>query len=504
MKLWQHQTEALARLDAAIRAGHKRICLVAPTGAGKTRIATERIQRSGVPTVFYTHRKMLLEQTAKRFSANGIYCGVRAAGWPKALLEDIQLAMIQTEASAVLKHKRRDVHEAGEVIIDEAHNNSADKALQLIGLHGAAVIIGLTATPLGIGHVYDRLIEAGTKRELFARGVLVPAHHYAPDEPSSKLCGRVKFDGGECGIPTNRREMFVHQVAGRVIEHLKLFNARLKPTLLFGPDVAGSIYLCNQLNSAGISAAHIDGEICVVDGRQVGTTQQVRDEIAERSQCGDIKVVCNRFVLREGVDWPWIAHGVFATIFGGLTSYLQAGGRLLRSAPGIRHVTIQDHGGNWWRHGSLNADRAWCLSWNDRIATGMRMQGIREGAEPMPIVCPKCSSIREWGRECHKCGFAFQKNSRPVLQTTGKLLSQPIPQFLPRRTSDSESLKRAWCARVRNTLKSNRADIRNRTLAQIEAAFAMDNNWIYPSRDFPMMPRREIDWFMPVCEVELR
>ena len=58
-------------------------------------------------------------------------------------------------------------------------------------------------------------------------------------------------------------------------------------------------------------------------------------------------VLCNRFVC-AGIDAPWLAHGIFATIFTSLQSYLQSGGRLLRSFPGIDAVTIR-HGGNWWR-----------------------------------------------------------------------------------------------------------------------------------------------------------
>src|SRR5688572_31989517 len=38
------------------------------------------------------------------------------------------------------------------------------------------------------------------------------------------------------------------------------------------------------------------------------------------------------------------------------------------SCEGKTHATLQDHGGNWWRHGSLNADRDWRP---DETANGM-------------------------------------------------------------------------------------------------------------------------------------
>ena len=56
------------------------------------------------------------------------------------------------------------------------------------------------------------------------------------------------------------------------------------------------------------SVAHIDGEECWVQGEWHHNNFRVRQQILEGSKDGTIQVLCNRFVLREGVDAPWLAH----------------------------------------------------------------------------------------------------------------------------------------------------------------------------------------------------
>ena len=101
--------------------------------------------------------------------------------------------------------------------------------------------------------------------------------------------------------------------------------------------------------------------------------------------------------MREGIDWPWLAHGIMACTFGGLKSYLQSGGRLLRAHPSLDQVVIQDHGGNFWRHDSLNADREWQLEDTDKSIQEKHDEKYRTKSEPEPIVCPKCAKVRKTG-----------------------------------------------------------------------------------------------------------
>lgn len=489
----------------AVEAGFRSICVTSPTGGGKSRMMFDRIELTGMPTALYTDRRMLFKQISDGLTAHGIQHGLRASGHDPRLLDDIQLCMIQTESSRSLKGKR-EIHRCKQVIVDEAHKNSGDTMAQIVAAHRAlvpeSVLIGFTATPLGISHMFDHLVIAGTTSELRSYGALVKALTYGPDEPDTKWVGKIAIGEGECGLANAKRMEFAHRVFGRVVDNYRSLNPQQKPALLFAPGVAESKWFATSLCNEGISAAHIDGECVLLDGEERENDDDARQELAERSRDGDIKIVCNRFVLREGIDWPWIYHGIFATVFGSLTSYIQAGGRLLRAHHSMDHVIVQDHGGNWWRHGSLNADREWDLAHTDRIEAGLRADRIRQGKEPEPIICPQCHACRASGPKCWKCGYAHTKGMRVVLQRDGSLREMRGDIFKQRRElTHDQKIEDEWCNRVRAIRKSEKATVQSMTFAQLEATFARDHNWQYAPRSLPSMPMREADWFRPIKDV---
>lgn len=181
--LWPHQERAIADALAAIGEGCKRVCLVCPTGGGKTRIACELIDRwlaKGLRVALYSNRRMLIEQTSRVLEAAGIDHGVRAAGHGCNLRRDVQISSVQTEASRVFKRGRWTLHQADLAIIDEAHLNANPTAAKLIEAHvqSGAAVVGLTATPIDLGSIYDRLVVAGVTSELRDCGALVRARHY--------------------------------------------------------------------------------------------------------------------------------------------------------------------------------------------------------------------------------------------------------------------------------------------------------------------------------------
>ena len=506
MILWPHQERGIAEIVQAVKDGSRNICVTSPTGGGKSRIILEQIKAAGYGVSLYTDRRMLLSQLSADLEREGIDYGVRAAGWEPALLRSVQLSMMQTEGSRSLDGNR-EVHPSDLVIIDEAHKMAGATMIALddehLRLKPMRVKIGTTATPLGIGHFYDTLIVAGTNSELRQCGALVPAKHYGPDEPDTKWIGTVAVDGGECGIVNAKRTAFAHMVFGRVLDHIPIYNPELRPMLLFAPGVEQSKWFAQELTRHGIPSAHIDGSEIWVDGEVLDPTDENRKMIADRSKDGDIKCVCNRFVMREGINWPWLYHGIFATVFGSLTSYLQAGGRMLRNdstLPGS--VVIQDHGGNWHRHGSLNADREWALENDDRIVQGVRKERIQNKDEPEPIVCPKCHACRLSGSTCRECGYRHTGRVRSVLQKDGSLKEMRGDIYrAPRRIQTSEKVKEAWMNRVRGIRHSKKETVVGMTFAQAEVSFARDHNWQYPPRGLPEMPLNPADWFRPIQSV---
>ena len=178
----------------------------------------------------------------------------------------------------------------------------------------------------------------------------------------------------------------------------------------------------------------------------------------------------------------------------------------MRGCPevGKQRIVVQDHGGNWWRHGSLNADRQWDLDSNDRIICQERLERIREKKDPEPIHCPKCNAIRAVGPKCNQCGYQSTAKTRPVLQSDGSLKEMKNDTFRERRRlSKSEKVVSDWCGRIHGVRKSKKDSVKTMTFAQVQARFAQDNNWQYPPKDLPMMPMFDADWFRPVQSVPL-
>lgn len=497
MNLWPHQTRAIDNVASARADGHRRILLSSPTGGGKTRImlelARQELARGGRVAIYY-NRKLLIEQAAKTFQMEGLPFGVRAAGWADERYRPLQLCSIQTEASRTWEH-----HPATLFMVDEAHLHTGDMATAIFGKHHAddATGVGVTATPIDMGNeLWDILIQAGVTSELRECGALVRALHYSCDEPDMK---GIKWKyGEELTEAQNTKAIMRHGVFGRVLEWWKRLNPEQKPTLLFAPGVKESLWFAEEFEKAGYGAAHIDGEDVWLCGKLYKSSPEMREKVVEASRIGAIKVICNRFVLREGIDLPWLAHGIFATVFGALKSYLQSGGRLLRAFPGMEGVCIQDHGGNFWRHGSLNADRHWELGETENRLAGMREQAMRDNPPIQPYACPKCGMVSMSG-VCPACGWRSEKRSRMVVQTDGTLVEVKGDYVAPRRIDQSPSALEIW-TRIYWRAKRSRNKM---TFRQAEALYCVENYGKFPPRDMPLMPRREVDWYRRVCDVPM-
>ena len=503
--LWPHQSKSIRQVIELQSEGVQSICLTLPTGAGKTRVAQELAAAwldADYTVSLYTNRKMLLDQISKSFQKYGIEHGIRASGKDSGHDCKMQISSIQTESSRVLRKKSRNIFPADRIIIDEAHLQKSDEAMAILHKHREAnpgvKILGLTATPIDIGHMYDELIVGANNSECVAAGACVNCLHYGPDEPDLRHIKKAVYEFSENDV---RKAMNLHTIWGRVHEWLLKLNPELKPTILFAPGVPESIWCAEQLVAKGIPAAHIDGASCWINGSFVENSRQQRDNILAMSKSGEIKVICNRFVLREGIDAPWISHGIFATIFSTLQSYLQSGGRLKRAYPGKDFATIQDHGGNWWKHGSLNTDFQWqktdteaSIAWEreDRIRRQRKEKGDDESGEP--FLCPNCKKVMKTKR-C-VCGFQIRARSRPVCGIDGQLREHAGSTVRERRVTKDTTLIDAWRRMVYRSKKAGR------TFAAAEALFAMENGWYYPDRTWPMMPTNQDDFMRRVSDVD--
>ena len=408
-----------------------------------------------------------------------------------------------------------------------------------------ASYVGFTATPLGLAEIYTHLIGGVTMQELRDCGALVPAVHFAADEPDFRAWKKLKkkwalADGED---PSQRQQgeiMMTPTIFGRVWEWAEKLNPGFtKPVLLFGPSVEGSMWFAEQFTKKGISAAHIDGYDVWFKGRLWKSDPKAREDMRNAHKDGKLKVVTNRYVLREGVDWPWIEHIILAFVAGSLQTFLQTVGRGLRSYLGKTDCVIQDHGSAWWRHGSVNVDRDWRLDMDDRMAFGLRQERMRrkwcDGCKvyletkatscpecftelrgyEKPFRCPKCGRVWQMGRECKEqwggCGFVLHpgmKFSRPVVGTDGELRMLEGDLFQPRRISTVPNgpevwKKMYWRSRSKRINAAGKEVGCDRTFNAAMALFAQENYWSWPDRRWPLMPVSDLDLFAHVKDVPM-
>lgn len=490
-KDWPHQTLAIGELRLAMEMGKQRICLTSPTGGGKSRII-QRIVELGKPTLLIANRIMLVNQLARGMSEAGIDFEMMAGGQGRGAMANLQVASIQT-----LDRRKHDTvrHPAEIVFLDEAHNETGARSQEIIEhyVDSGACVIGVTATPVGVGHMFDHLIIAGKTSDLRKCGSLVPALTYAPDEPAMKAMKKQTKVVVE--LQDKYKQKMQKVIFARVLEHYHKLNPEQRPSILFAPGVEESRWTCRMFNDNGIPWSHIDSGKIIINGETLPANNDNRKLLAEASQSGDTKGVSNRFVLREGIDWPWLGHGILACSFGSVSSYLQAVGRLLRAYPGIESVTLQDHGGNYWRHGSPNSDRDWFIDSTDARIREERYERYRTSAEPEPIVCPECTKVRPYGPQCPSCGHISHGQVRMIVQTNGKLKQVSGKIFRPRTVDQRPGAHDRWIACYWRCSNSSR------TFRQARGLFQYENKGLSPGLDFPMMPKMASDWFLKVKDV---
>lgn len=496
---WPNQVRAFDGALELMGRGVKRLVVTSPTGSGKTTMLTDMIKwavENSKPVALYTQRRMLYDQTCRVLHRANIRFGKRASGHKPNLFQDVQICMSQTELSQVYKQEGRRLHAAALVLIDEVHQHCGPTFSRIVDDHVAAGanVIGYTATPLDIKG-YDELLVAGWMSECLKIGALVKPVTYAPDEPDLKhiknyVVGRELTEG------ENVKSIMRPGVFARVLQAWQKHNPEGRPTLLFGPDVAGSLFFAQEFWKHGISAAHIDADRIWINGESIPADDESREELANKSKSGEVKVVCNRFVLREGIDWPWIEVGCFATVFGALTSFLQSGGRLLRAHPGKTHCLILDHGGNWHRHGSLAVDRHWELGMTNQRVAAERVERMREKKEQEPITCVKCGKVRASGPKCPECGFEAHKRSRLVVQVDGSLKQIEGDVYRPHREKIQPDTQKLWD----RTYYRARSQKWNATFRQAAAMFFRENHY-WPPKTLRLMPKDSGDWYRKVADV---
>ena len=150
MNLRPYQNKAIEDIRHHFSRGKKRILLVAPTGSGKTVIASSMMQKANERSnfnLFVAHRRELVMQCSRKLGDFGINHGVIIAQKSPNMMASTQVASIQTFVSRKDRDDFIKPH-AHLLILDEAHRSVSGQFTELLKFYPNSFIIGLTATPI--------------------------------------------------------------------------------------------------------------------------------------------------------------------------------------------------------------------------------------------------------------------------------------------------------------------------------------------------------------------
>ncbi len=532
---WPHQREGVERTIQALSNGTNSVCLTAPTGAGKTNmmiaLAKWEAEERGGKVLCLTNRILLTEQTRNVFQDDGIGVGVISSSMKWAEREDaqVQIATIQT----ILARRRSEASywvDVALVLVDEVHQQATGESAELINEYKerGAKVVGVTATPLGVSNVCDKLIVAARTRDLQDVGILCLARWFAPSELDTRklVKGRVSLSLSENEArrtwgPLKGDDQIRTRIVGNILEHYQRLHPKLTHTLAFAPGVAESLWAAQFCRSRGIRALHVDGEDFWVDGEMFDRKQDEQrfQEARQEWRDGEIPILWNRFVFREALDEPHIKCIMLATPIGSYRSFLQCVGRGLRTHPSKDKCLVIDYGGNWWRHGSVNINVDWesvfdCT--DPDVLSKNRIAEVRETGESLGQACPNCGMLHKaYSRlvYCQYCGHKIHlgKPSRPIYQADGTLTQvtgEPIARWKFKETPEDVEI---WKKLYWNAMKNKGGEV---TFNQLDNQFAyktavMAGSQERPAfhrayhleRGMPLMPKNRNDWYREVGEI---
>ena len=408
--LREYQSTATADIEAALDTGAK-VLYVLPTGAGKTVVAADLIERAveaGKHVLVLTHRREILKQTSFKLAFDH---GLIQAGLTIDLSYPVQVASIQTLWARCMRTDKSPLPAADMVIIDEAHHIRARTWQQILESYPNAQRLGLTATPCrsdgrGLGNHFTKLIQGPQIPELIKQGFLTRTIYYAPANPD--LIG-VATRQGDYAINQLSDRMNRDDLVGDIVSNWHKCGQRRK-SLVFCVDVAHSVHVRDEFLKADVRAEHVDGK----------TPKPERDAILARLASGETEVVCNCMVLTEGFDLPAIACIVLARPTKQIGLFRQMAGRGLRPSPGKTDLILIDHSGAVYRHGLLEDEIRWTLE-TDRKASNPTQEARKPGQISRLVECSQCGALRKGGEACGQCGFMPKRKPDAVIFQDGDL-----------------------------------------------------------------------------------
>nr|WP_255433602.1 DEAD/DEAH box helicase family protein [Tessaracoccus sp. MC1865] len=340
---------------------HLKAMLELPTGAGKTRVATETVLRAFISgdlqgtVLWIAQSQELCEQAVQTWSTVWRGLGDERPLTVGRLWESNDVSRPETEFSVVVATDAKlDVvlgraeyewlSKPAAVIVDEAHR-SGDSTLytrifQWLGIDGRSwdrPLVGLSATPFkgqsgqGTANLATRYgshrLTAFTEGqhqydELVKRGVLARVRHEVLPGVKVDLDPKERADAAK----SRRFSAVVMDRVGRDQERMRILADHVLsqdpewPILVFTPSVLSAQVLAATLRYRGATADSVSGQ----------TGRYQRQEAIKKFKNGETQILANCDLLIQGFDAPGVKALYIARPTISPNAYIQMAGRGLR------------------------------------------------------------------------------------------------------------------------------------------------------------------------------
>lgn len=305
LKLRDYQEAAVTAALSHLAKGINPL-VIAPTGAGKTVIASSIMSRWQAGTnrkcFFVAHRKELIDQAAATMTRAGV------------------IGEALSVFSAEFDHISAEDKATALVVFDEAHHAVASSWAKFnAAFTGPKVAV--TATPDRLDRQRLETVGFETAYEIAIRTLIEQGHLVRPMAQKMPVeMSLIRLRGYEDALEA---------VADSIVVELNRWDR--KKAIAFLPDVDSSLRLVAHLRQRGVEAGHADG-----------STGKFRAGTVDAFKNGDLRVLCNVNLFTEGFDAPETDCVILLRPTQSRALWCQMIGRGLRTAPGKTDCLILD------------------------------------------------------------------------------------------------------------------------------------------------------------------
>lgn len=336
-ELYDHQINALAKIEAERAKGKTTFLIVLPTGTGKTEVFIEDMKRQlsggkAKKVLILVPTRALKEQTINRLQERSPTLLVGANIESKSAQ-----IIVHTNAMMLRLYSQLESNEFDYILVDEAHRAASNGLRKILEHFSPQTLIGLTATSerldqRNLEDVFGSYEIDLTLKQAIEKGIVPPIRAFRLR--SNIDLSKVRFNGKDFVKSDLNKTVQIPSRDQLIVDTLKKYFGKplkygkpLSQGIVFCVDIKHTKRMSKLLNENGISAASVHG-----------TDRHGLKEYENKN----IRFLCACELLNEGWDAPQTEIVVMARPTMSKVLYTQQLGRGTRRHPGKEALYVVD------------------------------------------------------------------------------------------------------------------------------------------------------------------